>query len=769
MKESLCFDWRFQEGFKEESISEGLKDYRSVDIPFCAKEVPCSCFDEKEYQGIYSFEKIFDVTFHSEKRYFLQFEGFMLQADIYLNGTYLGHYISGWKKVEIEIGKYLKSGKNRLLLKLDSREDDKIPPFGKAVDYLTFAGIYRPVFLLEREEEFIRHVSVLQADKECLSLRCDIQGQGKPAFSLYDREGKLIKEFIEEKTKIDDVHLWSLSDPYLYTLVVKYRNDQIRIPIGFRKIQISQEGFFLNGERIKLIGLNRHQNYPYVGPALPKGAQREDADILKYQLGCNIVRTSHYPQSEDFLNRCDEIGLLVQTEVPGWQHISKDEEWRKTFLNFIEEMVLKEQNHPSLIFYGIRVDESVDDDELYSKANEICHHLDPNRATTGVRNFKTSHCLEDYYCYNDFSCSSLSHGLDDPKSIKGAKGKAVLISENNGHMFPTKMYDTTERRIEHSLRHLKVMDDALKYDGLLGEIGWCAFDYNTHKDFGSGDRICYHGLCDIYRNLKDAGYAYQSQNCQKAMLHVCNIPVSGDNDEANNKPFVVFTNCDSVKMFKNGKFIKEFFPDRKNYPSLLHPPVFIDDFIGNSFSEGMSDKDSAVITKALNYIARVGYSHIKYSKLIPALLVLKKHHLPIQTAFDWYYKYVSGWGEMVNSYLLIGQIDGKDVIDQRLEPATSFHYEIKANKTKLINEETYDVSLVSITFVDQNRLQQHYSFKPISVETEGPIEVIGPKMLSLVGGDISIYVRSKKVAKQCDATLIIHTDLGDEKVEFTVE
>ena len=262
--------------------------------------------------------------------------------------------------------------------------------------------------------------------------------------------------------------------------------------VGFREAKFTPDGFFLNDKRIKLIGLNRHQNYPYVGCAMPDSAQKEDAEILKTKLGCNIVRTSHYPDSEAFLSRCDEIGLLVVDEIPGWQYIGKDEAWRNNFQYFVEAMVEKERNHPSLIAYGTRIDESPDDDELYSKAVNFVHQANPSRPCLGVRNFKTSHCLEDIYAYNDFSCGSLDHGLDPRKSVTGAKNKPLLISEHNGHMFPTKQIDFPMRRLEHALRHLKVMDDAYADDTICGAIGWCAFDYNTHKDFGSGDHICYH-------------------------------------------------------------------------------------------------------------------------------------------------------------------------------------------------------------------------------------------------------------------------------------
>ena len=226
----------------------------------------------------------------------------------------------------------------------------------------------------------------------------------------------------------------------------------------------------LNGKKIKLVGLNRHQSYPYVGYAMPKSAQEDDANILKYEAGVNIVRTSHYMQSEHFLNRCDEIGLLVINEIPGWQHISKKEVWRNKHYQNVEQMVIEEYNHPSLVGHGVRIDESQDDHELYLKSNEIVHSLDSTRQTLGVRNFKNSELLEDIYAYNDFVCSDMTKGLDNPKKIK-TKNHPYLVSEYLGHMEPTKATDSSKQRIYHALRHALVINDNFKYDNI------CSFSW----------------------------------------------------------------------------------------------------------------------------------------------------------------------------------------------------------------------------------------------------------------------------------------------------
>jgi beta-galactosidase len=130
--------------------------------------------------------------------------------------------------------------------------------------------------------------------------------------------------------------------------------DQDSRTVGFREAVFTDHGFSLNGKVIKLRGLDRHQTFPFAGQAMPGRVQRKDADILRKNLHCNIVRTSHYPQSRHFLDRCDEIGLLVLEEIPGWQHIG-DEKWKEVSIDNVGRMIRRDWNHPSIILWGVRI------------------------------------------------------------------------------------------------------------------------------------------------------------------------------------------------------------------------------------------------------------------------------------------------------------------------------------------------------------------------------------------------------------------------------
>src|SRR5574344_2264745 len=265
-------------------------------------------------------------------------------------------------------------------------------------------------------------------------------------FKLYF-DNKLISEFTNNEIKIDNPKLWDTLNPNLYTIVATLSDENIEdtatVRFGFRTAKFTTNGFYLNGNPLKLIGLNRHQAFPYVGYAMPKNAQEEDTYLLKKEIGVNLVRCSHYPPSDYFLDKCDELGLLVFDEVPGWQYIGKEEAWRNNFYDFIKRMVLKDRKFTSIITYGVRIDESPDDHELYLKANAIAHELDLFRQTSGVRNFKNSECLEDIYSYNDFSGDRLEHGLDNPKTIH-KNNNPYIVTDFMGHMKPTKNFDNEE-------------------------------------------------------------------------------------------------------------------------------------------------------------------------------------------------------------------------------------------------------------------------------------------------------------------------------------
>jgi len=151
---------------------------------------------------------------------------------------------------------------------------------------------------------------------------------------------------------LGNVQLWSPDTPHLYEVVVTlFHADQpihrSTTRIGFREARFAVDGFFLNGKQSRLFGLDRHELYPYLGYSAPARLMRRDAEILRRDFHCNSVRCSHYPQSEAFLDACDELGLMVWEEPPGWGWVGGDA-WQELVFRDVEAMILRARNHASL-------------------------------------------------------------------------------------------------------------------------------------------------------------------------------------------------------------------------------------------------------------------------------------------------------------------------------------------------------------------------------------------------------------------------------------
>ena len=488
-----------------------------VRLPHTCVELPFNYFDETSYQHVFVYEKTFSASNDWEGREVsVVFEGAMANARVLLNNAAITTHSDGYTPFSARLNEHLKPGENLLRVEIDGSENPDIPPFGGRIDYLTYAGIYREVSLCVTSPVSISSCKIetpnALATSKSLTAAITLENpqalkiSGKLSAVLKDASGDAIAEQVVDCTsdtltlamdKLADIKLWDIHSPTLYTLCLRletpHGNDETTERFGFRTAEFTTEGFKLNGQLLKIRGLNRHQSFPYVGYALGKVAQVKDADILKFDLRLNLVRTSHYPQSTDFLDRCDEIGLLVFEEIPGWQHIG-DKAWQDKAVENVRAMIKRDWNHPSIIIWGVRINESFDSHDFYIETNQVAHELDSTRATGGVRCHVNSEFLEDVYTMNDFSLGEEELGgnlyripLRPQQECTGLDHQVpYMITEYNGHMYPTKSTDQEQRQHEHVLRHLEVLDAAYGASGTAGAIGWCAFDYNTHKDFGSG-------------------------------------------------------------------------------------------------------------------------------------------------------------------------------------------------------------------------------------------------------------------------------------------
>jgi beta-galactosidase len=355
-------------------------------------------------------------------------------------------------------------------------------------------------------------------------------------------------------------------------------------------------------------------------------------------------------------------------------------------------MVRRDWNHPSVILWGVRINESKDDHDFYARTNALAHKLDPTRQTGGIRYFQESEFLEDVFTMNDFGFP-----------LKAPNHPRYLNTEFCGHTYPTKTIDNKERLTEHTVRHARVHDQLASNPQYAGGIGWCAFDYNTHSEFGSGDRICYHGVTDIFREPKPAAGFYKSQcdPSEEVVLEPAFHWAAGDESVGFTKAMVC-SNCDHLKFYVNGTLVDEVDPDRKQFPHLRFAPFTAD--------------------------------------------IAKRE---------------SNWGDL----RIEGYLQGKLVITRQFSSkGTDQKFEILPDDTQLQGDGA-DTTRVVLRVTDEFGNIRPFANDAINFELEGPGEIIGDNPFALVGGTGAIWIRAKEQSGTVQLTAT-HPVLGARKIAF---
>ena len=720
--------WRYSPNATPAARERNFDDssFARVTVPHTNIRLPWHSFDDRSYEFVSIYRRPFRLPASAlGRRVFVDFEGVMTASTVWLNGVRLGEYKGGYTPFSFDLTPHLDwPGENLLAVEVDSTERADFPPFGNEIDYLTFGGIYREVSLRLVSPTFVENIfaqpkDVLTANPS-LDVQCAIVSATKSMESgfaleaaLYDGD-RLLKKTSQalpagenawnapQTLHLDNlgaIQLWDLKTPKLYRVEVRLLrgtdlldNDSCRI--GFREARFTPQGFSLNGEIVKLRGLDRHQTFPWVGQAMPGRVQRRDAFILRKELKCNIVRTSHYPQSRHFLDACDEIGLLVLEEIPGWQHIG-DQTWQDIAVDNVGRMIRRDWNHPSIILWGVRINESRDNHDFYTRTNALAHQLDPTRQTGGIRYFQGSELLEDVFTMNDFGFP-----------LKPPNHPLYLNTEFVGHTFPTKTIDNVERLREHTLRHARIHDQLASDPQYAGGIGWCAFDYNTHANFGSGDRICYHGVTDIFREPKPAAGFYRSQ-CdpdEEIVLEPAFHWARGDESVGFTRALVC-SNCDHLKFYVSDKLVAEADPDRTEFAHLKYAPFSAD------------------------------LSHVR-----------------------------AGWGDL----RIEGYIQGKQAIARTFSGrGVDRKFSLLPDDTSL-HADGADTTRAVLRVTDEFGAIRPFASDAIRFELTGPAQIVGDNPFSLVGGAGAIWIRAGETPGK--ATLTAHHPyLGSQSAVFDLE
>jgi beta-galactosidase len=589
---NLNSHWLFKPGDVPNGRSDTLNEtgFQQVCLPHANAVVTHRDIDMRSFSNVSWYRRHFSPPAeYRGRRFILEFQGATQVTEVFVNGTSAGVHQGAYTPFTFDITDRVRFGADNVIaVRVDSRRHREIPPEGVFIDYMLFGGITRDVSMvitgpLHLEWVFASRDSV---DPNRVSVRVRIRNNGPAGrrcvvgSQIIDSAGTVVasgaatgtmgpdsvQEFTYATGPISLPRLWDTEHPYLYTVRTRLQRDSAVIDecsekIGLRSISFSKTDgrFSINGKPLWLRGLNRHETFPFMGRAAANRLQARDADILKYGLGCNIVRCSHYPQDPEFLSRCDEIGLLVLDEIPGWIYIG-DIAWQRIALKNVEEMVMRDRNHPSVISYGVRINESLDFHDLYEKTNRLARTLDPTRPTHGVRVAERrnaqSEFLEDVWAQNFL----IPKGK--PQPLPWLITECVGIGPRQIHS-----WDPEKQIIQKMHTFAEVLDSVAANEYIAGALVWCAFDYNSGH--GTADHsVCYYGAADIFRIPKHTGMFLKSQADPAMVGPMVYIAHYWKKTLAPNDVWVA-SNCDQVELFVNGKSLGRKTPDQ--YTHLSHP------------------------------------------------------------------------------------------------------------------------------------------------------------------------------------------------------
>jgi beta-galactosidase len=618
----ISFDpgWLFGEaatGSDQPSFDD--TNFATVVLPHTVAALSWRAWDSASWERVWSYRKHFDVGDDmAGARVFLDFDAAMTGTTLTLNGHELPGYLGGYLPFRREVTDQLRARSNVLAVTLDSRFNLNVPPdraapyASSSVDYWQPGGIYRHVRLRAVPQTFVadvfaKPVNVLDPASRQVQVQCTVDSAVVPTGStnivvdLLDGSRKVASvttpvtvtagqaTVTATLTGLSGVTLWDVDDPHLYTVLATLTvNDtavhDYQVRIGFREARFAPDGFFLNGRRLKLFGVNRHQFFPFAGGAMPDRVQRKDAEILRRDLNCNMVRCSHYPQSEAFYDACDELGLMVWEEIPGWGYFG-DAAWQAKAERDLHDMIVRDRNHASIVVWGAMPNESGEHVTQYTAWNQLAHSLDDSRPTGGDDFSRTdASYVFDVFSYHDYSHHTGPDGqqVPDLNPPVDAAGRPYLICEAVGTLSgPAKYYRRTDPQWAQqgqATAHARVQDISASDDRYCGLLAWSGYDYES----GTGNQyqgVKYTGVVDLFRVPKPGAAIYQSQldpHTRPVLAPAFYWDFGATSPVTSLPSAMICSNCDRLEVYVGGTHFATATPDTANYGHLRYPPSFVD-------------------------------------------------------------------------------------------------------------------------------------------------------------------------------------------------
>ncbi|MCK7590676.1 malectin domain-containing carbohydrate-binding protein [Subsaxibacter sp. CAU 1640] len=606
-------------------FSEDKTNWETINIPHTWNDK--DAFDDepgyRRGKGYYK-KQLFLSKSQSDNIHYLKFNAVNQDAKVFVNGQEVGTHKGGYTAFNYNITKWLNYDDFNLIeVTVDNSHDDNIPPLN--ADFTFYGGIYRDVELISVPKQHISlndfasdgfyvnysnvsnesaevDVTVLvdnfDNSKSTTQLELSISYEGKVLLTKSETvklNANASTEVHIKFPKIQDPKLWSPESPSLYKLQIKL-SDSNKNPIDFREQSIAfrwcsvdpNTGFSLNGKPYKLIGVNRHQDYESFGNAVPLHLQEKDIHLIK-NMGANVIRFAHYPHRRELYKLCDELGILVWTEIPIVNKVTNTKEFFQTSIDMQKEHIKQYYNYPSVVMFGYmneiflrlafdrNTEEEKEDAKVYTyelakQLEDLTRKLAPNRLTVMALHFNE--------LYNETKIADLSMligwnlyfgwyhdtiedlGVFLDKQHRRYPNRSIMVSEYGPGTDARISTDTPKKydfSQEYQLKlHSGYYRQVKERDFVTGMTAW------NFADFGSefrGDAIPHvnqKGLVQYNREPKDIYYWYKSVlDKNEPFVHMslhtdATLNIVGKNDQK----VTFFSNQKEVELFLKGNLLK---------------------------------------------------------------------------------------------------------------------------------------------------------------------------------------------------------------------
>ena len=575
-------EWRFHLGDVKDAEKADFNDseWEVVSTPHSVKLMPAEASGCRNYQGIAWYRKSFVLPKNTgNQNVELHFEAIMGKQRIYIDGRLVKEHEGGYLPITVNLTQLgIRPGEKHIIAVMTDNSNDKTFPPGKpqyTLDFAYHGGIYRDVWLIAKNKVAITdaieenkvagggifvHYGTISQQLAEVFVNTEVRNtdQKTRTITVENSIGAVRKtskvtlaagacKTVVQKLIIKHPSLWSPETPYLYRLATRILEGKTALDGGITRIGIRSfefrgaEGFFLNGEKYhQFIGANRHQDFAYVGNAVPNSQQWRDAKRLR-DAGFTIIRTAHYPQDPSFMDACDELGLFIIVATPGWQYWNKDPQWGEKVHQNTRDIIRRDRNHPCVLMWEPILNETRYPEDFALKALQITHEEYPypyrpvaaaDLHSAGVRDHydvvygwpgddfkadKPTQCIftrefgeyvDDWYAHNNLNRASRSWG-ERPQLVQ-AQSLAKTTDE---------LHHTTGQ--------------------FIGGCQWHPFDHQRgyHPDPYWG------GIYDAFRQKKTAFWMFASQENHEPMVHIAH-----EMTQFSDADVIVYSNCDSVRL-----------------------------------------------------------------------------------------------------------------------------------------------------------------------------------------------------------------------------